>query len=162
LSKSLQNYPKNNKNDDSSTFTGSEINTGLSTGSNTASLSHRIKRRNGPPSASNISINSSNPGSNILLVSGSSMNGLAYTNQNGLSSSNGNSSTSGSSITIGNSLMIGSLEHEIDELFYEWANMTGFLSALGSVWLPSKQHTKLNFIVSLSVFLIELISKIIN
>ena len=33
-------------------------------------------------------------------------------------------------------------EHELDDILAEWANMTGFLSALGSVWLPSRQQPK--------------------
>ena len=33
-----------------------------------------------------------------------------------------------------------SQEHELDDLLAEWANMTGFLSALSSIWLPSKQQ----------------------
>ena len=47
---------------------------------------------------------------------------------------------------------MGSQEHEMDDIFYEWANMTGFLSALGSVWLPSKQPPKHNFMVRLKFF----------
>ena len=32
-------------------------------------------------------------------------------------------------------------DHELDDILAEWANMTGFLSALGSVWLPNnRQH----------------------
>lgn len=31
-------------------------------------------------------------------------------------------------------------EHELDDLLAEWANMTGFLSALSSISLPSKQQ----------------------
>ena len=46
-------------------------------------------------------------------------------------------------------------EHELDDILAEWANMTGFLSALGSVWLPSRQvqqkhATHNNYLVSSS------------
>lgn len=37
-------------------------------------------------------------------------------------------------------------EHDLEDNLAEWANMTGFLSALGSVWLPSKpQQPKSGF-----------------
>ncbi|CAF1287270.1 unnamed protein product [Adineta steineri] len=35
---------------------------------------------------------------------------------------------------------VHSSEHEIEDVFNEWANMTGFLCALGSVWLPIKNR----------------------
>jgi len=35
---------------------------------------------------------------------------------------------------------VHSSEHEIEDVFHEWANMTGFLCALGSVWLPVKNR----------------------
>ena len=35
---------------------------------------------------------------------------------------------------------VHSSEHEIEDVFYEWANMSGFLCALGSVWLPVKNR----------------------
>ncbi|CAF4101191.1 unnamed protein product, partial [Rotaria sp. Silwood2] len=35
---------------------------------------------------------------------------------------------------------VHSSEHDIEDVFHEWANMTGFLCALGSVWLPVKNR----------------------
>ncbi|CAF4870671.1 unnamed protein product, partial [Rotaria socialis] len=35
---------------------------------------------------------------------------------------------------------VHSSEHDIEDVFHEWANMTGFLCALGSVWLPIKNR----------------------
>ena len=35
---------------------------------------------------------------------------------------------------------VHSSEHEIEDVFHEWTNMTGFLCALGSVWLPVKNR----------------------
>ncbi len=34
---------------------------------------------------------------------------------------------------------LSSQDHDFDDLLSEWANMTGFLCALSSVWLPNKQ-----------------------
>jgi neurofibromin 1 len=38
-------------------------------------------------------------------------------------------------------------DHETEDLLAEWANMTGFLCALGSVWLPSKQPKPVLYMV---------------
>ena len=35
---------------------------------------------------------------------------------------------------------VQSSEHDIEDVLHEWANMTGFLCALGSVWLPIKNR----------------------
>ncbi|CAF1066978.1 unnamed protein product [Adineta ricciae] len=52
------------------------------------------------------------------------------------------SSTAGSGYGKLNKRRAGvhSSEHEIEDVFHEWANMTGFLCALGSIWLPTKNR----------------------
>ena len=158
LTKSLEkNYLKSNKNDDSSAFNGSDLSPVNPTAGSVSSFSHRIKRRNnGTTATSSTSINTNSFGSNILMGTGQSLaNSLGYSNQSvfnsstGLYTSMGNISCSTGSTAIGSNEKRGDQEHETDDLFYEWANMTGFLSALGSVWLPNKQQTIHNFLVGL-------------
>lgn len=150
LTKSLQNYPKNNKNDDSS-FSSSELSPGGSSTGVPVSFS-RIKRRNGGANANN-AICLSNVGSNLLL-GGNPLNTLTqagFSPANTLYTSVGNiNPVANGNVINANTLMVYSQEYEMDDIFSEWANMTGFLSALGSVWLPSKQPVK-HFLVRISI-----------
>jgi hypothetical protein len=82
---------------------------------------------------------------NIAQVSVSTVPGI-YQNANGiyLNVANGTSLSSLQTVSsVGSSSLTSSSfnqEHELDDLLAEWANMTGFLAALSSIWLPSKQQ----------------------
>jgi len=92
--------------------------------------------------SSNSTMNSTVGGGNSLVMStsnysnlGSSFGGSSNVTSLNMSSSSVNTTLNSSSL----SGMIYSQEHDLEDILAEWANMTGFLSALGSVWLPCKQ-----------------------
>ena len=150
LTKLLQSYPKNNKIDDSSSFSVSELSPVANTGSSVLHHSRIKNRRSGGQSSSstNSANNFSNSGSSSVVLVGSS--GLP--SQGSFNNPNGCNQMQSTTTVINTSTLQAALsqEHELDDIIAEWANMTGFLSALGSVWLPNRQqpkHSHTNFIV---------------
>ncbi len=163
LTKLLLSYPKNynNKMDDSSFGASCDLSSSVS--NNTNLIHHRInKRRSGGASNTSSSSSSSNSSSSVLsvntantvvlgsMVVGGGIGGVVGSSnqqsQSVVNMSNCNSlgalqtSSSAALTACQLSAAFSSQEHELDDILAEWANMTGFLSALGSVWLPNKQH----------------------
>ena len=129
LTKLIQNYPKN-KNDDN-TFTSD-----LSSSSSTTTALHQSR------------INKRRTGVNCYPGSTNSSYSLQYSSST--SSACGSiSSMSATSSTLTSSSFSAALalEHELDDLLAEWANMTGFLCALSSVWLPNRQSKYCNYLI---------------
>ena len=147
LTKLFQSCPKSSKSDESSSFSSAELNSGSSSSSVAAALHHaRLNKRRNNCSVSIGSMSSlSNPINSSINVSNSYNS--AHFNAMGASNLISSSSTS-STLNSNNMNAAFSQEHELDDILAEWANMTGFLSALGSVWLPSKQQIKQNYIGS--------------
>ena len=126
LTKFLLTYPKNNKNDDSSSFSASELSPVSVSASNAAAAIHhnRINKRRNGASSSNISmVSANNCTSSNVGSSGSS----SFNTSNNLYTNMSNCNTSGASTGISTSNLSMSQEHELDDMLAEWANMTGFL-----------------------------------
>ncbi|RNA20784.1 neurofibromin isoform X2 [Brachionus plicatilis] len=151
LTKILLSYPKSNKTDESSSFSTCELSP---VSANSSMLHHsRINKRRSGAAASASS--STNLASNFYTTGASCLIGSSIVNPsqglyggpNSLYSnvSNCNSLSSLQTSSTATSLSAAlAQEHELDDILAEWANMTGFLSALSSVWLPNKQTAKHN------------------
>jgi hypothetical protein len=75
---------------------------------------------------------------------GTSQSGGGGVSMASVTSLQASSSATASGLSASSLSAAFSQEHELDDILAEWANMTGFLSALGSVWLPhSRQHSQM-------------------
>jgi hypothetical protein len=161
LTKLLYSYPKttsnkssDSKNDESGQEGASNCNTPVILLNHHNRLSHNKRQRNsnntggtsGSMSGSSITVSnnvtssSMGGGSNLALSTSNYSNlGNSFNNSNVNSLSMNTSSVNTTLNSSSLSGMIYSQEHDLEDILAEWANMTGFLSAMGSVWLPCKQ-----------------------
>ena len=136
LTKLLQNYPKNNKNDDSASESSPVA---ASSSAVTALHSNRINKRNrntsalssvnsqiGSGTASTLSLSTSSYSNLNNFNSSNAFNSYSSVNSSGLMTSSSTGTINSNSIST-----MFSQEHDLEDVLAEWANMTGFLSALG-------------------------------
>ena len=165
LTKLLYNYPKtasnkssDSKNDECSQEGTPACNTPVNLLHHHHNRhSHNKRQRNGTSASGSSSsmsgsgittsgnvTSSSVVGGSSLVMSTSNYSNLvnSYTGSLNSNVTSLNMSSSSVNTTLNSSSLSGmiySQEHDLEDILAEWANMTGFLCALGRVWLPCKQ-----------------------